>query len=236
MGTFNVGDKVRFKDDHKYYQTRHELPNELVVSRVSSEGMVRFFGQRGGAFDWRLEHINQPLKVGDTVVCVQPACNTLIEGQQYEITDVVRGYVHVDHACGGWWPDRFKLAPKDCEDEPSQGINPKDAIGASKPDYQFVPMGPIYKTSGAMQDGAKKYGPFNWREQPVNAQVYINAARRHLDLFEAGEDLADDSGAEHLAHMAACAFILMDAQMNNSLNDDRTNDPAFVEYLKENSK
>ena len=118
----------------------------------------------------------------------------------------------------------------------SVGINPKDLIGSKKPDYQYVPLAPVYEVGKAMKDGAKKYGPYNWREQPVNADVYVNAARRHLDLWASGEEVADDSGVHHLAHAMACMVILMDAQQHESLNDNRVHDAALIRFIKENSK
>ncbi len=111
--------------------------------------------------------------------------------------------------------------------------NPKDRIGITKPDYSCVPMSPIYELGRAMQNGADKYGAFNWREHDVRADVYINAARRHLDQWAAGDEVASDSKVHHLAHAMACMAILFDAQRTGNLIDNRHKDKALVEYIKE---
>ena len=45
----------------------------------------------------------------------------------------------------------------------------------------------------AFMDGNLKYGFRNWREDPVEALTYVEAAMRHLRLFEEGEDYARDT-------------------------------------------
>ncbi len=87
----------------------------------------------------------------------------------------------------------------------------------------------------AMLDGMRKYGLFNWREHEVRADVYVEAAKRHLNSWAAMEEVAEDSGVHHLGHAMACMAILMDAQANNKLMDNRQADPAFLKYLKENT-
>lgn len=151
--------------------------------------------------------------------------------------------VHFENRMGSCFKSRIELAdPEDRYGKKtafaaaySGGINPKDLIGSKKPDYSKVPLTPLYEVGKAMNDGATKYSAFNWREQAVNADVYINAARRHLDQWAAGEENAADSGVHHLAHAAACMFILMDAQLNKCLNDNRVNDEALLTYIKDNA-
>ena len=54
-------------------------------------------------------------------------------------------------------------------------MNPKDAIGRSKPSMSYVSVPALAALSEVMRFGASKYGAFNWRDQPVNATVYMNA-------------------------------------------------------------
>ena len=69
-------------------------------------------------------------------------------------------------------------------------------------------------------DGAGKYGPFNWRDNPVEAMTYIAAAKRHLGSFLEGEWLASD-GVQHLGHVMACCAIILDAKASGTLIDNR---------------
>jgi len=102
-----------------------------------------------------------------------------------------------------------------------EGINPKDKIGATKPDLSLVPPAALLHTASAMMDGAAKYGPYNWRENKVKARVYVAAAMRHLQQFLDGEDIDPTSGVHHLGHASACCAILLDARETGNLADDR---------------
>lgn len=99
--------------------------------------------------------------------------------------------------------------------------NPKDAIGDTKPDLSLIPPAFNLLVSQAMMDGAKKYGPYNWRDNPVRARVYIAAALRHMSQYLDGEDIDPTSGVYHLGHAGACLAILADALTVGNLIDDR---------------
>jgi hypothetical protein len=101
------------------------------------------------------------------------------------------------------------------------GSNPKDLLGAKKPDSTKVPAIAIAWESLAMMDGAGKYDPYNWRANKVIASIYIAACKRHLDLWFEGETFAEDSGCHHLGHARACLGILLDAEETGNLLDDR---------------
>ena len=99
--------------------------------------------------------------------------------------------------------------------------NPKDKIGVLKPRMSLVsPASKIYEAL-AMEDGANKYGPYNWRTKKVRLSIYIDAAHRHLDSFFDGEENASDSGKPHLGHAKACIGIIIDALETGNLIDDR---------------
>lgn len=99
--------------------------------------------------------------------------------------------------------------------------NPKTAFGLAKAPLHLVPTRILYWLAEAFANGAKKYGPFNWRTKKISATVYYAAALRHLTAWYEGENIAPDSGVHHLAHAAACLAMLADVDGTVMLNDDR---------------
>lgn len=115
--------------------------------------------------------------------------------------------------------------------------NPKDLYGSVKVDISKVPAIGIAHEAMAMMDGADKYGPYNWRDKPVIASIYVAAGIRHFLDWNEGQELASDSQAHHLGHAKACAGILLDAQHRGVLIDDRpAHDDLFADALDEMSK
>jgi hypothetical protein len=108
------------------------------------------------------------------------------------------------------------------------GSNPKDLLGYKKVDLSLLPDIAVFHGAHAMMDGARKYGPYNWRDNAVLARVYIAAAKRHLDYWAAGEETAKDSQVHHLGHALACIAIVLDAQATGNLIDDRAKSPALI--------
>lgn len=104
--------------------------------------------------------------------------------------------------------------------------NPKTAVGAKKVPLHLVPPSATHYLALAFADGAKKYGPYNWRDNNVSTSVYYGAAKRHLDAFWDGEDLSKDAQVHHLAHVMACCAIVLDALTVGMLNDDRPTEGA----------
>jgi hypothetical protein len=100
--------------------------------------------------------------------------------------------------------------------------NVKTAAAADKPKTSAVPPIAIMALGAAMQDGANKYGLFNWRTTSVSATVFYDAMMRHLAAWYSGENHAQDSGVHHLAHLMAGAAILLDGEFNNVFIDDRS--------------
>lgn len=99
--------------------------------------------------------------------------------------------------------------------------NPKDLLGLKKPSVSKIPPVALLHCAHAMMDGAKKYSPYNWRAKNVRASIYYDAAVRHLMAWFEGEREADDSRVHHLGHAMACCAILLDAEANKNLEDDR---------------
>lgn len=101
------------------------------------------------------------------------------------------------------------------------GVNPKDRVGATKVDLTLIPTSAKVALALALMDGATKYGPYNWRVEPVQLRTYIGAAERHLEDFKEGEEVARDSLIDHLGHVMACCAIMIDAMSQGTFVDDR---------------
>lgn len=104
---------------------------------------------------------------------------------------------------------------------PVSGINPKDALGMKKPDLSLIPPAALLYEAQGMMDGGDKYGPYNWRTNPVRARIYIAAAMRHIGQYLDGEEFDPVSGVHHLGHARCCLGILCDAREVGNLVDDR---------------
>jgi hypothetical protein len=111
--------------------------------------------------------------------------------------------------------------------------NPKLAVGSVKQGFQSIPPSALIPLAQAMDDGARKYGPMNWRESKVVMSIYLDAILRHAFSLIDGEDFAEDSGIHHLGHIMACAAIIIDAKRLGVLIDDRHIPGDFGTYLDE---
>jgi hypothetical protein len=127
--------------------------------------------------------------------------------------------------------------PKPTKSQPKD-TNPKSAAARSKVSLSLVPSIAILELAQAFRDGAAKYGPYNWREDPVSSSVYLDAAFRHMELYRAGQDIASDSGIKHIVHAMSCFAILLDAKLVGTLIDDRDKmkDPSLLEAFLEDAR
>ena len=99
--------------------------------------------------------------------------------------------------------------------------DPKGAAGAKKPPMHLLPPNALIETAKAMGHGAAKYGAWNFIEATVCASTYIGALGRHWAAYARSEDIDPDSGLPHLALIAANCFVLLTAQQQGTLRDDR---------------
>lgn len=100
-------------------------------------------------------------------------------------------------------------------------LDPKASQALQKPQLQSIPPVINIEMAAALQSGANKYGPWNWRSNHVEMMTYIGAMRRHIDALLDGEDRAPDSGVHHLGHVAASCAIVLDAARHGTLVDNR---------------
>jgi dATP/dGTP diphosphohydrolase len=110
--------------------------------------------------------------------------------------------------------------------------NPKDLVGSKKVSMTKLPAIAQLHGNHAMMYGAKVYGPYNWREKKVQAEIYVDAALRHITAWNEREECASDSHVHHLGHAMACLAILLDAQETGNLIDNRpTGGEAYTKVL-----
>jgi hypothetical protein len=114
--------------------------------------------------------------------------------------------------------------------------NPKDKFGKAKVCVHFIPMIAMAMEAIVMRVGAIKYGWFNWREKKVEAETYLDGMWRHYALWQAGEDNDDETGVSHLASVRAGCGILIDAQAQGMLIDNRKPDAALIAFIKSQVK
>lgn len=101
--------------------------------------------------------------------------------------------------------------------------NPKKKFGDAKRKVQLVPPALTLGAAVAFDEGACKYGPFNWRENEVDAMTYVGAILRHVYAYLDGEDIDPESeaGKLHLEGIAACVGILLDCTYRGDLVNNR---------------
>jgi hypothetical protein len=100
-------------------------------------------------------------------------------------------------------------------------LNPKDLIGATKLPLGLVPDVLVTEVSLAFLEGALKYGRYNWRAAGVRASIYHDALMRHIFKWWNGEERDATTRVRHLANAGACIAILLDAELQGKLIDDR---------------
>lgn len=109
--------------------------------------------------------------------------------------------------------------------------NPKQLFGDKKPPLAYIPLSAQLANLEALYDGMQKYGPLNWRESPVEAMTYVEAAMRHLQLFKVGEEITRDTLVSNLGAVMACCTILIDAAAHGTMIDNRAKSTVEADLL-----
>ena len=99
--------------------------------------------------------------------------------------------------------------------------DPKASAGAKKLTFQTLSPAALAEAAEVMRLGARKYGAYNWAQQPMKASIYYDAMMRHVMAWWAGEDRDPESGLLHTAHALCCAMILVEQARAGTLIDDR---------------
>ena len=100
------------------------------------------------------------------------------------------------------------------------GIPIKD--DSSKPPMDLIPPRALADVARCMQYGATKYGQYNYVSgEGFKYTRLIAAILRHINQFQCGEDVADDTGISHIAHAASGCLMLLETIKLNKGTDDR---------------
>jgi hypothetical protein len=99
--------------------------------------------------------------------------------------------------------------------------NPKDQAAETRIPLWLCSATAMVHWSLAQFAGLLKYGAWNWRIAGVRTSVYISALKRHIKAYEEGETYDPVDGTRHLGNIMACASILLDAEAEGKLIDDR---------------
>jgi hypothetical protein len=166
-------------------------------------------------------------KVGDGVrVGRQAGCISQVDEEDPDFTY----FVDLDGGGSGWYQP-VEVTPESATQNP----NPKKAFGAQKPDLALIPPVALLHMAMAFENGAAKYGAFNWRKDPVEAMTYLAAQMRHAGLFLDGQDYSSDAMVHNLGHVMACCAILLDSQELGILIDNRPS-PGKSEEVQQRLK
>ncbi len=89
-----------------------------------------------------------------------------------------------------------------------------------KPPMELLSHEALVEIAKVMGHGRTKYGAYNYRKGIEYSRI-IGAAYRHLGAFNSGQDLDPESGISHIAHLGACAMMLLDYIREHQELDDR---------------
>lgn len=123
--------------------------------------------------------------------------------------------------------------PTDAQERKYESDDPKGAVGAMKVDLSIIPPVALVHMALALQDGARKYGGWNWRGANVSNMTYMSAIGRHEKNYIDGEDFAEDSGCHHLGHIMASCAITLDAGYSGTLVDNRPTPGGYKQAIKD---
>lgn len=119
---------------------------------------------------------------------------------------------------------------------PVEPPNPKQAYGDRKVPLALIPPSALVYLAEAHAEGARKYGPYNWRESAVESMTYINAIMRHCVAVLDGEWVDPESGKPHLGLLMASAAILIDCYELGKMIDTRPLKGGAAQMLRDRER
>ncbi len=97
----------------------------------------------------------------------------------------------------------------------------KDAIGdMSKPRLSLIPKKALWALGKALTYGEHHYGAHNWRKG-IKISYLLDAAMRHINEFNDGEDIDQKSQNHHLGNAMANLAMIIELLETKPEMDDR---------------
>lgn len=124
-----------------------------------------------------------------------------------------------------------KMRGNQMKESLSPETNAKHAAGMTRAPMFNIPPLALLWAGYVMRRGADKYGAYNWVEGGVVYSVYHNAILRHMGAILMGQWFDPDDQAPHMAHVMACASIVIDAKERGVLKEDLPT-PGSEHYVR----
>jgi hypothetical protein len=96
-----------------------------------------------------------------------------------------------------------------CED--AQPTGSKHDSG--KPLMGAVPPNALLAVAKVLTFGIEKYGRDNWHQVENLETRYMDAALRHINAYQRGEQLDPESGENHLAHAVCSLMFILEKEL-----------------------
>ncbi len=91
---------------------------------------------------------------------------------------------------------------------------------AGKPMYSLIPPLPLRELAKLYTFGSEKYAAYNWAKGFTYSRC-VDALMRHLNLWQEGENLDEESQVHHMAAVAFYAFAILHFHFTKTGTDDR---------------
>lgn len=84
-----------------------------------------------------------------------------------------------------------------------------EKFDGEKVNMGLLPLDALETIAQVLEYGAKKYAPDNWKKVPDGYNRYKAALLRHLAAIDRGENVDNESGLPHIAHVACNAIFMV---------------------------
>jgi hypothetical protein len=95
-----------------------------------------------------------------------------------------------------------------------------EKLDQGKPPLDLIPYEALEEIARVLDFGAKKYARANWAKG-IEYSRLISGILRHVNSFNAGQDVDPETGISHMAHAGCGIMFLLYMEKNRPDMDDR---------------